>query len=73
MRKENQDRKLEVSALAAIKLTLKHLPYNRNKIFMEIWMQNSRCKLYIPLKESQVEKAKEIKDNLQSVFDLADF
>jgi hypothetical protein len=66
-----QIKKAEKSALSTLKILLKHLPYNRNRVYLEVDLHNSRCKLYLPLRDVQIKEAKKIKENLQAVIDLA--
>ena len=68
---EQAQRKVERSALSTVNILLRHLPHNRNRVYLEIWLDESKCKLYLPLRDSQLADAKKIKDNLQAVFELA--
>ena len=33
------------------------LPYNRNRQFAEIFLEHSKCKLYMPIRDNLVHKA----------------
>ena len=39
-----------------------NLPYNKNRVYCEIFLEDSRCKLYIPVRDNLVHNASAAKN-----------
>ena len=50
------------------------LPYNRNRVYCEIFLENSKCKIYIPLRDNiaQGDKAKQAKGFYEKLANTAE-
>lgn len=38
-----------------------NLPYNRNRLYAEIYLENTKTKIYIPIRDNLVDKASKAK------------
>jgi len=63
---------LKVQAEKAFVQLLDNLPYNRTSAFMRIHLENSKCDLYIPIRENIVEHAEKAKDFYQDLANAAE-
>jgi hypothetical protein len=52
---------------------LMNLPNNRNSMYCELQLKNAACKLYLPLRNAQVQNAVKVKEFYQEVFDKAEY
>jgi hypothetical protein len=46
---------IEGHSINTFKKILENLPFNRNKVYCEIFLDDSKCKLYIPLRDNIAE------------------
>ena len=51
----------ELNAQKTFKKICDTLPHNRNRMYVEIFLENSKCKLYMPVRDNLVEKAAQAK------------
>jgi hypothetical protein len=49
----------ELEAEKTFRKILETLPYNRNSVYAKIHLDNSRCDLYIPIRDNLVDKAEQ--------------
>lgn len=47
------------------------LPYNRNSVYCVVHLEESRCDLYIPIRDNLVDKAQQAKDFFQDLANKA--
>ena len=52
---------LKIQAEKAFTKILQTLPYNNNSVYCRIHLKNSRCNLYIPIRNNLVDRAQEAK------------
>lgn len=61
----------ELEAEKTFKKIMNTLPYNRNRMYCKIHLENSRCDLYIPIRDNLIDKAKQAKEFYQDLANIA--
>lgn len=61
----------EIECQKTFKTIMKHLPYNRNSVYCKIHLDESKCDLYIPIRDNLVDKAQQAKDFYQDLANKA--
>ena len=56
-----------------VRNVLHNLPHNTNRVYAELELKQSNCKLYLPLRNAQLDNAKKVKDFYQDLFDKAEY
>ena len=51
----------ELEAQKTFRRILNTLPHNRNRMYVKVSLENSKCKLYMPVRDNLVDKAKQAK------------
>ena len=54
-------------ALKFLKDVLSVTPHNTSRVYVQLDLVQSNCKLYVPVAHKNVEKAKSIKDYMQTL------
>jgi len=49
-------------AYTTFKKICDNLPYNTNKVYGEVFLENSRCLVYMPVRDNLVSNSKEAKN-----------
>ena len=61
----------ELEAQKTFKRICDTLPYNRNRMYVEVFLDHSKCKLYMPVRDNLVDKAKQAKLFYEDLANLA--
>ena len=62
---------VELESQKTFKKIMDTLPYNRNRVYAEIHLENSRCDVYIPIRDNLVDKQKQAKEFYQDLANKA--
>ena len=58
-------------AYTAFKKICDDLPYNTNKVYGEVFLENSRCLVYMPIRKNLVENSKATKKFFEELANAA--
>ena len=61
----------EIEAYKTFKQIMDNLPYNRNSVYCKIHLENSKCDMYIPIRDNLVDKAEQAKAFYQELANKA--
>jgi hypothetical protein len=61
----------ELECQKTFKRIMETLPYNRNSVYCKIHLDESRCDLYIPIRDNLIDKAQQAKDFYQDLANKA--
>jgi hypothetical protein len=62
----------ETESFKVFKKICDNLPYNRNSIFCHIYLEQSRCDVYIPLRDNLVHNAEQARGFYQELCNAAE-
>ena len=62
----------QVEAFKTFKKICDNLPYNRNRLYCEIFLEHSKCKLYLPIRNNLAKDASKAKGFYEKLANMAE-